>query len=68
MKKIKETNISQFCEKEVIHDKVRDPCHLTGEYRGPAHSKFKITVTQKQSNLIVFVFHKCSNYDCQLFF
>ena len=61
-------NICRFCEKELGSDKVRDHCHLTGKYRGPAHQKCKINVTQKQSNLVPFVFHKCSNYDCHLFF
>ena len=27
-------NICRFCEKEIISDKVRDHCHLTGKYRG----------------------------------
>ena len=29
--------ICRFCEKE-ISEKVRDHCHLTGKYRGPAHN------------------------------
>ena len=29
-------NICRFCEKEILSDKVRDHCHLTGNYRGPA--------------------------------
>ena len=61
-------NICRFCEKEIITDKVRDHCHLTGSYRGPAHSKCNINVTQKQSNFIPFIFHNFSNYDCQMFF
>ena len=60
-------NICRFCEKE-ISDKVRDHCHLTGKYRGPAHSKCNINVTQKQSNFIPFIFHNFSNYDCHMFF
>ena len=39
--------ICRFCEKEIISDKVRDHCHLTGKYRAPAHSKSNIIVTQK---------------------
>ena len=61
-------NICRFCEKEIITDKVRDHCHLTGKYRGPAHSKCNINVTQKQSNFIPFIFHNFSNYDCHMFF
>ena len=56
-------NICKFCES----DKVRDHCHLTGKYRGPAHSKCNINVTQKQSNFIPFIFHNFSNYDCHMF-
>ena len=61
-------NICRFSEKEILSDKVRDHCHLTGDYRGPAHSKCNINVTQKQSNFIPFIFHNFSNYDCHMFF
>ena len=44
-------DICRFCEKEIIDNKVRDHFHLTGYYRGPAHSKCNVNVTQKQSNL-----------------
>ena len=61
-------NICRFCEKEILSDKVRDHCHLTSKYRGPAHSKCNINVTQKQSNFIPFIFHNFSIYDCHMFF
>ena len=61
-------NICRFCEKEILSDKVRDHCHLTGKYRGPPHSKCNINVTQKQSNFIPLMFHNFSNYDCHMFF
>ena len=61
-------NICRFCEKEVLSDKVRDHCHLTGSYRGPAHNTCNINVKQKQSNFIPFIFHNFSNYDCHMFF
>ena len=61
-------NICRFCEKEIISDKVRYHCHLTGSYGGAAHSKCHNNVTQKQSNFIPFVFHNFSNYDCHMFF
>ena len=64
----KNNNICRFCEKEIISDKVRDHCHLTGKYRGPAHNTCNINVTQKQSNFIPFIFHNFSNYDCHMFF
>ena len=64
----KNNNVCRFCEKFIESDKVRDHCHLTGKYRGPAHSKCNINVTQKQSNFIPFIFHNFSNYDCHMFF
>ena len=64
----RKTNICRFCEKFIESDKVRDNCHLTGKYRGPAHSKCNINVTQKQSNFIPFIFHNFSIYDCHMFF
>ena len=41
----KNNNICRFCEKNTESDKVRDHCHLTGKYRGPAHNKCNINVT-----------------------
>ena len=64
----KNNNVCRFCEKFIESDKVRDHCHLTGNYRGPAHSKCNINVTQDQSNFIPFLFHIFSNYDCHMFF
>ena len=61
-------NICRFCEKNIESDKVRDHCHLTGKYRGPAHSKCNINVKQKDSNFISVILHNFSNYDCHLFF
>ena len=61
-------NICRFCETFIESDKIRDHCHLTGSYRGPAHSKCNINVSQKQSNFIPFIFHNFSNYDCHMFF
>ena len=48
--------------------KLDEHCHWKGKYRGPAHSKCNINVTQKQSNFIPFIFHNFSNYDCHTFF
>ena len=61
-------NTCRFCGKNIESDKVRDHCHLTGRYRGPAHSKCNINVTQQQRNFIPFIFHNFSNYDCHMFF
>ena len=64
----KNNYICRFCEKEVLSDKVRDHCHLTGKYRGPAHNTCNINVRQADSNFIPFAFHNFSNYDCHMFF
>ena len=61
-------NICSFCEKNIDCDKVRDHCHLPGKYREPAHSKCNFNVTQDQINIIPFIFHNFSNYDCHMFF
>ena len=61
-------NFCRFREKEIISDKVRDRCHLTCKFRGPARSKCNINVTQDRSNFIPIVFHNFSNYDCHMFF
>ena len=63
-----DNNICRFCEKEILSDKLRDHCHLTGKYGGPAHNTCNINVKQKDSNFIPFAFHKFSNYDCHMFF
>ena len=61
-------NICRFCEKNIETDKIRDHYHLTGNYRGAAHSSCNINVTQDQSSFIPFIFHNFSNYDCHMFF
>ena len=64
----KNDNICRFCEKNFKCDKVRDHCHLTGNFRGPAHSICNINVTQDQSNFLHFIFHNFSNCDLHMFF
>ena len=64
----KNNNICRFCEKEMLSDKVRDHCYLTGKDRGPAHNTCNKNVKQRVSNLISFAFHNFSNYECHMFF
>ena len=59
--------ICRFCENNIESDKVRDHCHLTGKYRGPAHNVCNINVKQKDGNFIPFAFHNFSNYDSHMF-
>ena len=64
----KNDNVCRFCEKLMKSDKVRYHCHLTGKYRGPAHSKSNINVAQDRSKFIPFIYQNFSNYDCHMFF
>ncbi|KYQ58873.1 hypothetical protein ALC60_02117, partial [Trachymyrmex zeteki] len=51
------------CEKPFALDdnRVSDHCHLTGRYRGPAHSNCNLNY--KNSYFIPIVFHNLSGYD-----
>ena len=60
--------ICRYCEKYIKTDKLRDHCHLTGKYRGPAHNECNLQVKQKDSNFITIGLHNFSNYDCHMFF
>ena len=42
----KNNNICGFCEKNIESEKVRNHCHLTGKYRGPAHNTCNVNVTK----------------------
>ena len=46
-------------------DRVRDHCHYTGRYRGPAHNKCNLNY-RKENNISVF-FHNLAGYDSHLF-
>ena len=65
-------NICHICSKTCINprsgytDKVRDHCHETGNYRGPA---CKIcNLRYKQQNFIPVIFHNGSGYDFNLLY
>ena len=61
-------DICRYCEKYIEKDKVRDHCHLTGKYRGPAHNECNLQVKQKDSKFITIGLHNFSNYDRHMFF
>ena len=54
-----------ICGEELENDRVRDHCHFTGRYRGPAHNKCNLKY-RKPKNISVF-FHNLSGYDSHLF-
>ena len=64
----RKNNVCRFCEKEIVSDKVRDHCHLTGKYRRPAHNSCNKNIKQKDSHFIPFAFHNFSNCNCHMFF
>ena len=54
-----------ICGEYLGNDKVRDHCHYTGRYRGPAHNSCNLKYRQPK-NISVF-FHNLSGYDSHLF-
>ena len=67
-KDFKNKNICRFCAKEIIDNKVRDHCHLTGTSRNPAQNTCNLNVKQYDSYFIPIIFHKFGNYHCHMFF
>ena len=58
-------NTCHICSKTCI-SKVRDHCHVTGKYKGPA---FKMcNLRYKQQNYIPVKFHNGSGYDFNLLY
>ena len=58
-----------FCSEDEAIDKglikVRDHCHLTGRYRGAAHSKCNLDI--RTPKFVPVVFHNLEGYDSHLF-
>lgn len=54
-----------ICEHLLLDDRVRDHCHLTGKYRGAAHSYCNLQY--KLPTFLPVFFHNLSGYDCHLF-
>ena len=53
-----------ICKKQLNNDKVRDHCHFTGKYRGPAHDKCNL---KEKLNFVPIFFHNLSGFDSHLF-
>ena len=58
-------DICHICNKNCA-DKVRDHCHQTGRYRGPACNICNLNY--KHQNFIPVIFHNCKGYDFNLLF
>ena len=54
-----------ICGEELGNDRVRDHCHFSGRYRGPAHNNCNLKY-RKPKSISVF-FHNLSGYDSHLF-
>ena len=54
-----------ICGEKLGNDRVRDHCHYTGRYRGPAHNNCNLKY-RKPKSISVF-FHNLSGYDSHLF-
>ena len=61
----RQASVCHICEKNISDDKVKDHCHLTGEYRGAAHQECNLKY--KEPSFIPVVFHNLSGYDAHLF-
>ena len=61
----KEAIVCHICENPLHDDKVLDHCHLTGKYRGAAHSQCNLKY--KLPNFYPVMFHNLSGYDTHMF-
>ena len=60
------TNICWICKENILDNKVRDHCHITGRFRGAAHKKcnLKLVISKK----LPVLFHNLEGYDGHIIF
>ncbi|XP_020297152.1 uncharacterized protein LOC109861765 [Pseudomyrmex gracilis] len=63
LERFRNVKCCHVCEQPFERDdmRVRDHCHLTGRFRGPAH--FACNLNYKQVYIVPVVFHNLSGYD-----
>ena len=59
-------NICWKCKEELNTDKVKDHCHISGKFRGPAHNKCNINLRLPKKQPIIF--HNLQGYNGHLRF
>ena len=64
-KEFRMNNTCHICDEKIKEFKVRDHCHLTGKYRGPAHSCCNLNY--KPPNYIPVFLHNNAHDDTHLF-
>ena len=60
------SNICWICKEELNTGEVRDHCHISGKFRGPAHNKSNINL--KLPKILPIIFHNLQGYDGYLIF
>ena len=63
-----QNNSCWICKKLIDNDeeKVRDHCHLTGNFRGAAHGSYNINI--QLTKKVPVIFHNLGGYDSHLIF
>ena len=56
------STICHICDEPLEGDKVRDHCHITGRYLGPAHNACNLNRKDSRIKIPVF-FHNGKGYD-----
>jgi len=60
----KDAKLCHICEQDLLDDRVRDHCHLTGSYRGAAHNQCNILF--RVAKFIPVIMHNLKKYDGHL--
>ena len=61
---LRSSNICCICEKLIDDEKLRDHCHITGKYRGPAHWSHNVNL--KLTKKVFIIFDNLEGYDSHL--